>query len=182
MRSVLLIVFAGLLLLTADPFATLASRSLTGFYATRAAFATHRVRDPNTTPGSAFLPRLPHGGDHIALVTYDHGRVDSFELSYDPRVSFTAAQVEVRGELPPDSVLTFDVRKSECEMFQYRSPIVARLEGPNAKALFGKSKGPRGLIDVTFYSSEVTAPYTRRWTGNVMFGLGLNANDRKIGC
>jgi len=170
--------------------ATGAGPDLTGFGATRVVFAAHHQPDtnPKRIPGATFGPVEADGGDHIVSVFYEKGRVERFEIHYAPPVALALAETELARELPQDAKLVYRVTKpATCELRQYRSLVLARIEGPfkvsqkqkKFVALFGK--GVPGLIDVSLYSSE-TAPYNGNTVEGIVLQAGYNAQDKRNGC
>jgi hypothetical protein len=138
-------------------------------------------------PGSAYGPRLPHGGTHIAEVSYGGGRVTGFTLQYEPSVPFEQAHREMLSALPVDARLVFDTRKNSCEMVEYRSARIANLIGPlretPARKKIAKILGREvpGLILIAYYSGEGTA-YRPNAVTSVIFAPGYNLLDKNVSC
>lgn len=184
------IVSLALMIVASFAAATGATNGLVGIGATKAAFAANHQADPNPklVPGCCFLPKERGGGDHIITVSYASRRVFSYEIDYAPNASLATADAELARELPPDAKLVYQVRKSECEMRQYKSITLSRIDGPlkeSAKqkkldALLG-GKEQRGLVDVGLYSSE-SGPYNGRSVESILIRRGYNAADKTTGC
>lgn len=168
--------------------AAVGASGLTGFYATRAAFAARHGPPLGDPPGAAYGPRLPHGGTHIAQVSYSGGRVTGFTLQYDPSVPFEQAHREVLSALPDDARLVFDTRKNACEMVEYDSAQIAKLIGPvretPAKKKIDKLLGRRlpGLILVAYYSGQGGTAYRPNAVTSVVFAPGYNLQDKNSSC
>ena len=188
-RPQILVVSLAAMIASPVAVASTTSHGLVGIGATKAAFAAHHQADPDPklVPGCCFLPKERGGGDHIITVSYGHGRVFSYEIDYAPNVSLATADAELASELPPDSKLVYRVRKSDCEMRQYKSAALLRIDGPvketakqkKFETVFGKEQP--GLVDASLYSSE-TGPYNARSVESILINRGYNATDKASGC
>jgi hypothetical protein len=155
-----------------SPKAGAAAATLHGFGASRRGFAAGKAPDPNPKliKGCCFLPRQRDGRDRYYSVLYDErGHVYSYSMAYAPSASIAMARKIVRAELPGDASLLFDVKKSRCEIVQYRSRSVGR-------ALRGTS-----VVDAALYSSTTGAQFNRRTVTEIVFVPGV-AHDRSVSC
>jgi hypothetical protein len=155
---------AALIAALALPLAASAQRKvadsdrLTGYGATKKAWAAHHVADPNPKldPGCCFLPKQRDGNDRYFAVQYDGGRVFLYEMDFAPRISATTARRLMRKEVPPDARLVAHVRKRTCEQLLYRSAML-------------KSATGDGNVGVEFSFSGVGGRY-RGVVGDVIVG------------
>lgn len=140
---------------------------LTGYGATRKAWAANHRADPNPKliKGCCYLPRQKDGTDRYYAVQRDeHGRVFTYSMHFAPRVSASFLRFLLRrDELPPDARLVRRKRKPECLILQYRSAAAKRALGS-------------ALVGVAIYSSE-TGPYTGKVkdviiSGALVVGIG----------
>lgn len=145
---------------------------LYGFGASRAAFAAHKVADrsPQLPRGCCFLPRQRDGRDRYHLAMYDErGRAHGYSLAFAPNVSVAAARRQIRRELPADARLVFAVRKSRCELLQYRSETLARVLRDG------------GAVDAALYSSTAEHPYDGRTVTTIILQSGI-PGERSVLC
>lgn len=126
---VALLAFAVLMgVLAMSAAARSASRGLTGFGATKAAWMRHHKVDPRFAP-FAFFPRQADGEDRYVSVDYSGGRVDSYEMHFAPKEPRREVLVDIRPDLPADARLAYDRRKRTCEFVGYQSRLLGRLMG-----------------------------------------------------
>jgi hypothetical protein len=120
------------------------SSELTGYGATRKAWATHHVADPNPKliRGCCFLPKQRDGQDRYYAVLYDHGRVFMYSLHFAPRIGATLARRLMRREFPSDTRQIRTVRKATCEQIVYRS---AKLKAATGSASVGVESSASGI-------------------------------------
>jgi hypothetical protein len=131
-RKLVVVAFIGL---AVAAVATASVVRLTGYGATRTAWAAHHQADtsPKLVKGCCYLPKQADGLDRYLGVQPDkHGRVDSYTLHFAPRVSPSAARALLRRtELPTDAKLV-RVKHSpydNCVILQYRSEAAKRAVG-----------------------------------------------------
>ena len=96
---------------------------LTGLGATQANWDTTHTPDPDMAPGTAFLPRLPGGGDRYAGVSYTTaGRVWVYQMNYVPGEPISLTQADVQRDLPPDTPVPSDPEGLVRVGFRVREP------------------------------------------------------------
>jgi hypothetical protein len=137
---------------------------LTGFGATKKSWAAHHVRDPNPklASGCCFLPKQRDGQDRYFSVLYDHSRVFSYEMHFDPPVTeATARRLILLHEAPPDARLRRDVRKPTCEQIEYRSSLLKNAIGTS-------------VMGVELSRTAVGGRY-RGIVGDILVGGGISA-------
>lgn len=113
--------------------ATASTVRLTGYGATRKAWAAHHRADsnPKLDKGCCYLPKQADGQDRYYQVQRDeHGRVYIYSMHFAPKVSARFAKALLRRhELPADARLVRSKRKAECLILQYRSAAAKRAVG-----------------------------------------------------
>jgi hypothetical protein len=159
MRKLVLVTIAALALAAVAN----ASVGLTGYGATRKAWAAHHQADPNPKlmKGCCYLPRQTDGYDRYYAVDRDEkGRVYSYSMHFAPRISASEAKFLLRrSELPPDARLVRSKRKGECLMLQYRSAAAKRALGyaTVGAALYSSAAGRyTGKVEDIIISSLMT--------------------------
>jgi hypothetical protein len=129
MKKLVLLAIAALALTAAANAAV----GLTGYGATRNAWAAHHQADPNPklVKGCCYLPRQADGNDRYYAVDRDEkGRVYSYSMHFAPRISASEAKFILRqSELPRDARLVRSKRKGICLILQYRSAAAKRALG-----------------------------------------------------
>jgi hypothetical protein len=159
------LLLVGLLALAIVGTAAAAVR-VTGFGATRKAWAAHHRADPNPKliKGCCYLPRQADGQDRYYSVLRDHGRVFNYSMHFAPRVSATVARSLLRTELPADARLLRSKRRAECLILEYRSAAAKRALGT-------------GVVGAALYSSAAG-----RYTGRVADIIISEAMTTALGC
>ncbi len=145
---------------------------LHGIGASRHDFAVGKVPDPNPKliKGCCFLPKQRDGRDRYYAVLYDErGHVDSYSMAFAPSISIQAAKRAIRGELPGDAKLVFDVKRAGCEIVQYQSRLV------------GRALHDDGAVDAAMYSSTTGGRFNRRTVTEIILLPGV-PHDRSSGC
>lgn len=140
-----------------------ASVRLTGYAATRKAWAAHHVADPNPKlfKGCCYLPKQADGTDrYYAVNRNEKGRVFNYGMHFAPRISATFARFLLRlDELPSDARLVRSKRKAECLILQYRSAAAKRALGyaTVGAALYSSAAGPyTGTVREIIISATMT--------------------------
>ena len=160
---------AGIALLLAVPTAasghhTKQTVALTGYGATRKAWAAHHRADPNPKliRGSCFLPKQNNGQDRYFDVMYGQGRVISYEMAFGPRITERFARFLMRKELPPDAHIVGQKRKPTCEQIVYRSATLKRILGDahvgvefSTTGAGGRYRGVVGDVIVGFITLDI---------------------------
>ena len=164
MKSILVAAIVALMLVGV---ATAAVR-MTGYGATRKAWAAHHKADPNPKliKGCCYLPQQADGTDRYYSVQRNgKGRVFAYSLHFAAKVSATFVRSLLRrDELPSDARLVRSKRKADCLFLQYRSGAAKRVLG-------------NGTVGAALYSSE-TGPYT----GRVKDVIIIEATTTGMGC
>jgi hypothetical protein len=158
---------AGIVALAVVGVAT-AAVHLTGYAATRKAWAAHHVADPNPKlfKGCCYLPKQADGTDRYYAVNRDEkGRVFNYGMHFAPRVSASFARFLLRrNELPSDARFVRSKRKAECLILQFRSAAAKRALGS-------------ATVGAALYSSEAG-----RYTGRVKNIIVSEAMTTGMGC
>ena len=131
-RSMRKLALVGIAALALAAVASAAVR-LTGYGASRKAWAAHHRPDPNPklVKGCCYLPRQADGRPrYYAVLRDDHGRVFSYSMHFAPRISASVAKVRLRRrELPSDAQLVRSKLRVDCLILQYRSAAAKRALG-----------------------------------------------------
>jgi hypothetical protein len=141
------------------------SAGLTGYGATKKAWAAHHVRDrnPKLVAGCCFLPKQRDGYDRYFTVQYDQGRVFSYEMHFDPPITAAKARrLILLYEAPRDAHVSRDVRKATCEQIDYRSRQLKITTG-------------YGLMGVELSRTAVGGRY-RGIVGDILVGGGIGTS------
>jgi hypothetical protein len=112
--------------------AAAASRELTGYGATRAAWYAHHKEAKLSIlrPGCCFGPQQNDGQFRYYNVQLNpRGRVFMYDMSFGPRIDASDARKRMKNELPPDARLVRHERKKRCEQFDYKSARAKRAMG-----------------------------------------------------
>jgi hypothetical protein len=109
-----------------------ASRELTGYGATRAAWNAHHKEAKLTIlrPGCCFGPQQNDGQFRYYNVQLSpRARIFMYDMDFGPRIDASDARKRVKSELPPDARLASHKRKKHCEQFDYKSARAKRALG-----------------------------------------------------
>lgn len=128
MQKLVVVVLVALAVVTV---ATASVVRLTGYGATRSAWAAHHRADPKLVKGCCYLPKQADGQDRYLGVQRDkRGRVYIYNLHFAPRVSASTAQALLRRtEVPADAKVVRVKRSDNCLIVQYRSEAAKRAVG-----------------------------------------------------
>jgi hypothetical protein len=129
--AIALAVLATMLAALAIVRVAVAAGGLTGYGATRSAWAAHHRTDPNSKlqAGCCFLPKQADGTDRYYTVAYQSGRVVSYEMSFVPAVPRAVAIAAIKADVPRDTTLVLDKRAATCEFITWRSRLLKRAVG-----------------------------------------------------
>ncbi|MGH9132210.1 MAG: hypothetical protein ACRDWV_11210 [Acidimicrobiales bacterium] len=127
---------------------------LSGYGATRAAWATGHQLDPS---GTGFWPRLADGDDTYTSVSFVRGRALSYTEHLYPAISEAEALKVVNDEMPPDvKVIGTKVSpalRPSCEQLVLSSPTIRTLAGANVLVeLYSDGQGyePQQVTRLTY--------------------------------
>lgn len=110
----------------ATTLTTLRLDLLSGYGATRAAWAAGHQMDP---AGTGYWPRLSSGHDTYTSVTFIRGRALAYTENVYPAMSAADALKVVGDDLPPDAHLGHADRRPSCEQVMVSSRSISALAG-----------------------------------------------------